>query len=79
MITAEMTSAERVAEFLRMHRGAWYCDGCISESTAVEPSNQVNQITRPLALAADYERAAATQCRRCGQDRKCIRMRLAAA
>jgi len=31
MITGGMTSAERVAEFLRIHRGAWYCDGCISE------------------------------------------------
>ncbi len=74
-----MSSAERVAEFLRMHRGAWYCDACISESTAVEPSNQVNQVTRPLALTSDFERASSTQCRRCGQDRKCTRMRPAAA
>jgi hypothetical protein len=79
MITAEMTSAERVAEFLRMQRGAWYCDGCISESTAVLPSNQVKQITRPLALTSDYQRADSTHCNRCGRYRKCIRMRLAAA
>ena len=79
MITAEMTSAERVAEFLRMHRGWWYCDGCVSESTGVEPANQVNQVTRPLALTSDYERANSTQCYRCGQYRKCTRMRLAAA
>jgi hypothetical protein len=79
MITGGMTSAERVAEFLRIHRGAWYCDGCISESTAVEPLNQVNQITRPLALTSDYERAESTQCNRCGQHRKCTRMLPAAA
>ncbi len=79
MITAEMTSAEKVTEFLRMHRGAWYCDNCISESTAVEPSNQVNQITRPLALTFDFERPDSHQCNRCGQHRKCIRMRLATA
>jgi hypothetical protein len=78
MITAKMTSAERVAEFLRMHRGTWYCDVCISESTG-KPSNQVNQVTRPLALSSDYERADSTQCNRCGQHRKAIRMRPTAA
>ena len=74
MIRANMTSAEKVWEFLRMHKGWWYCDGCISTSTAVEPSNQVNQITRPLALKGDFERVSEKQCKRCGQVRKCIRM-----
>ena len=74
MIEANMTSAERVREFLRMHKGWWYCDGCISESTGVEPSNQTNQITRPLALTRVFERVAGKQCKRCGQGRKCIRM-----
>jgi hypothetical protein len=79
MISTKMTSAERVAEFLRMYRGRWYCDGCISESTAVEPSNQLNQITLPLALTPDYQQADSTHCNRCGQYCKCIRMRPVAA
>jgi hypothetical protein len=75
MIREEMTSAEKVVEFLRMHRGWWYCDACISESTGVEPSNQVNQITRPLAVTVAYERVGNKQCKRCGQYKKCIRLK----
>jgi hypothetical protein len=79
VITAGRTSAEKVSEFLRMHTGAWYCDGCISESTGVGPSRKINQVTRPLALTFGYERADVIECNRCGQYRKCIRMRSAAA
>ena len=74
MITAEMTDAEKVVEFLRMHPGAWYCGGCVTVSTAVEPS-KVGQITRPLALKPGYDGAFSVQCARCGQLRKCIRLR----
>jgi hypothetical protein len=72
-----ISAADRVTEFLLRHKGAWYCDRCISESTGV-PSNQVNQVTRPLALTSDYERAD-MQCNRCGQHHKSIRVRPTAA
>jgi hypothetical protein len=73
MLTAEMTNAQKVVEFLRMHKGWWYCDACISESTGVEPSNQVNQIARPLGETTDFDRAK-HQCKRCGSDRTCTRL-----
>ncbi len=73
MKRTDMSSAEKVQEFLQMHKGSWYCDACISESTGVEPTNQVNQITRTLALTKEYERAD-KQCERCAETRKCIRM-----
>ena len=73
MTTSQMTSAERVVDFLTSHRGEWYCDACISVEAGVAPSNQVNQITRPLALTPEYQRSDFATCHRCIQTRKCIR------
>ena len=67
-----MTNAERVLSFLQSHSGQSYCDRCISELTGVNPPNQVNQITRPLALAGEFDRSQ-LQCRQCGQPRTCSR------
>ena len=44
----DLKSVEKVAEFLRIHAGSWYCDACISESAGVD-AYHVNQITRPTS------------------------------
>lgn len=46
---------EKVAEFLRIHAGLWYCDACVSESAEVD-AYYVAQITRLLASNSDYQR-----------------------
>jgi hypothetical protein len=68
----DVASMEKVAEFLRIHAGSWYCDACISESAGVD-AYHVNQITRPPVPTSDYQRACDTKCQRCGKYRKCIR------
>jgi hypothetical protein len=71
-IRVDMSNSEKVVEFLRINKGFWQCDRCISVNTGVEPPNQVNQITRPLGTTRDYERRA-TDCQNCGSTKVCIR------
>ncbi len=51
-----MSNTELVTTFLRKNKRKFYCDDCLSTLTKVKPRNQVNQITKPLGEAADFER-----------------------
>jgi len=64
-----MTSAERVTEFLNANKGNGFCDACIRLATGVEPYNQVDQIVRSLSLSKDYLRRV-SDCKRCGRTRE---------
>ena len=63
-------NVQKVGKFLIERSGKYYCDKCLSELTGVTPRNQVNQITRPLALSKEYRRVDA-KCEHCRKSRTC--------
>ena len=54
-----MSKPEAVFNYLVENTPKAYCDDCISKDADVEPRNQVNPITRTLALTTDFERREA--------------------
>jgi hypothetical protein len=64
------SNADTVKTFLRAHARKYFCQGCISDATGVSPTNQVNQIVRPLENERRWRYTDAT-CSTCGEPRKC--------
>ena len=68
-----MPNADDIKAFLLRNRGSYFCDGCLSNRTGIEPANQVNQLTRPLRGVPPYRFGDSVICSECRQERKCIR------
>ena len=66
-----MTKPELVHRFLTERAPSQVCDDCVSEHAGVQPRNQVNPITRTLALTRDFERAKG-QCSLCKETPKLV-------
>ena len=60
-----------VTAYLMANRNYYFCQACLSAATGVQPTNQVNQIVRPLGQTRDYSYQKAP-CSVCGKDRDCI-------
>lgn len=64
------SNADTVKKFLRDNARKYFCLRCISDATGVSPTNQVNQIVRPLENEKGWRYVGAT-CSSCGNSRKC--------
>jgi hypothetical protein len=67
----EKQNAQIVTDYLKANKGRYYCERCISANTGVQPTNQVNQIVRPLAASKDFRRSKGMPCSECGKERTC--------
>lgn len=51
-----MTVPERVAGFLQLNKGKWYCDDCLQEQLKLKRRQQAQQITSSLAQTPGFTR-----------------------
>ena len=65
------SNATKLAAYLKTNPHRYFCQSCLSSATGVKPTNQVNQIVRPLGQSRDY-RYTTAPCATCGKDRECI-------
>ena len=68
---APRQNAELVTDFLKANKGMYFCHDCVALGTGVTPTQQVNQIIRPLEYAKEF-RYMRTTCSECSRDRKCV-------
>jgi hypothetical protein len=68
-----MDNPEKVYLFLRERTPQPVCDDCISKHTGVGPRQQVNPITRTLALTTDFDRQDRGTCSLCDQTKQVTR------
>jgi hypothetical protein len=59
-----MTNSEIVYDYLTQRSPAAFCDDCLAKESGVVLKNQVNPITRTLALTRDFDRVKG-QCSHC--------------
>jgi hypothetical protein len=64
-------NATKIAIWLKARRNQPYCHKCVSENTGVKPTQQINQIIRPLGKAKDF-RYYRTTCMGCSADAMCV-------
>ena len=58
-----MTVPDRVKQFLRENRPAWYCSACLAKPLGLRPQ-QVQQATKPLGLK-EFPREEPGKCSVC--------------
>ena len=66
-----MIIPERVAGYLRDHKGKAYCDDCIFENVALKRRQQAQRVTAALAQTHDFIREKGL-CSNCGGDSKFV-------
>jgi len=66
-----MTVPERVAAFLREHKGRRFCDDCIAKTLDLARRQQAQQATAGLGQTAQFRRIDAP-CSDCGNSKRTI-------
>jgi hypothetical protein len=61
----------KATDWLKQKKGKYLCHACIGAATGVQPTQQVNQIIRPLGKAKDF-RYMKTTCSVCASDLMCV-------
>jgi hypothetical protein len=72
MFGGQMTTAERVMDYLVRHRNQWLCDDCIAVALKLPSPRDVPVITSAIGNGAGYRRRAGT-CGECAGAKLAIR------
>jgi len=69
--TSVPDNTTKIVNFLKPNKARFFCHHCVSQNAGVTPTNQVNQIIRPLGRGKDF-RYMKTTCSACSADAMCV-------